>query len=612
MVKHKYPFNIKLRYPLIYIFIGLFLFWFSILFFSGSLSSGYHFVDDHQILEINQKLSSYNFSVLDVSKEMILDDFNKRFRPLFYFYKVLETKLFGINFLFWSIYTGILAVMTSLFLYLFTKTVGFSPLESAVFSILPLLGKQSEIWWRLGTNETIGTFFMSLCLLFMGLSIYSKRRRLFFAIFFLISVVLMSLCKESFILLIPAILFWQIWLYKERNNLKWIGALKNNSIILSLLFFIFTVEILIIKFYIGVNKVSYAGIEIFQPSKYFYTAIKLADQGSFRLILLVAIVLVVFYCNRSTLEICLNNFIYPLILLLLICIPQIILYAKTGFWARYIMPGFLGYFVFIIYMLKFIRTNKNTLILKLSSKQVNTFNTFLLSLGISFILLSILVITNQKLDALLLNYISLLKGKPIAPHWVDKIHNLGGIALLISCALSIVAILLKIKKGHFYSLALMWSLLFFYLINNLGISVTAAREFAIEGKSTNALLTAIIENTEKDDLILIVADPAYNYEYGASIKIYLNIIGKRNNLYVYKLLTRQNYRGHFKALIKKFNKYYGSNTLENIRNKDYIKCIALFPETEKPFLQNSAGWFNLSKFKRTNYCGFVIFNKQRT
>lgn len=612
MMKHNFTSDNKFQYPLVYIFVGIFLFWFSIFFFSGSLSSGYHFTDDHQILEINQKLSSSDNNIIEVYKRMIINDFKSRFRPLFYLHKILETKLFGVNYLSWSIYTGMLAVLTSFFLYLFARIIGFSHPESFVFSILSFLGKQSEIWWRLGTNETIGSFFMSLSVLFMGLSVYSKRQRKLYEILFVVLAIVMSLCKESFILLIPAILFWKIWLYKTRNNLRWGDAIKSNITSVMILLFIVIAELLFIKFFVGTTKIGYAGVEGFQPMKYVYTAIRLSSYGGIGLILLQSGILVFFVCSISTLKIFFDDFIYPLVLFLLIIAPQVILYAKSGFYARYMMPGYWGYFVIIIYLLRFVRTGNNKLPARMNPQNFKRLNIIVLVSGLVIAFMGILILTSHELDNLLLSFISLIKAGSIAPHWLNKLHNLSIFVTFFGCSVSVVAIFLMINKWRSYSLVIIRTMLIFLFFYNFTVALDCARAYAREGESTNVFLDSIIKNTENENLILIVADPALNFEWSESIRIYLKIEGQKNNLYIYKMLTKQNYNDIRKHLIRIFDRFYGSNTFENIENHNDIKCIAIFPKRENTFLENSKSWFDPSLYRRENYGRFVVYNKALT
>ncbi len=56
------------------------IFWIALFLYSGTFTSGYHFIDDHEIISLNSKLNHSPF--LYTAKNYILFDFNWRFRPL--------------------------------------------------------------------------------------------------------------------------------------------------------------------------------------------------------------------------------------------------------------------------------------------------------------------------------------------------------------------------------------------------------------------------------------------------------------------------------------------------------------------------------------------------
>ena len=73
-----------------------FLFWFGLFFYSGTFTSGYHFIDDQDIISLNAKIN--NTSFLYTAKNYITFDLNWRFRPFWSLHRVAEIKLFGTNF----------------------------------------------------------------------------------------------------------------------------------------------------------------------------------------------------------------------------------------------------------------------------------------------------------------------------------------------------------------------------------------------------------------------------------------------------------------------------------------------------------------------------------
>ena len=96
----------------------LFLFlWFGFLFLTGTLFSGYHLIDDSQIVTQDHLMPRSGFS--KVTHGLIENDLSIRFRPVYYLHRSVEIFIFHQNFLAWSIYTGLIAVATSFFFFLF-------------------------------------------------------------------------------------------------------------------------------------------------------------------------------------------------------------------------------------------------------------------------------------------------------------------------------------------------------------------------------------------------------------------------------------------------------------------------------------------------------------
>ena len=134
-------------------FILFGVFWTSLLVITGTLTSGYHFTDDHEIISINKNVQDNG--IANATKSIIKNDLNIRFRPFYYFNRAVLIKLFSTNFLLWSIYNGVLAILTSYFLFLFIYRQGYKFVHAFLFPFLTLVGAQSAIWWRLGPAETI-------------------------------------------------------------------------------------------------------------------------------------------------------------------------------------------------------------------------------------------------------------------------------------------------------------------------------------------------------------------------------------------------------------------------------------------------------------------------
>lgn len=336
-------------------FLFFAIFWLAFLGFSGTLTSGYHLTDDHEIVRINSDLKTQ--STLAVAKKWMKNDqvSTHRFRPLYFIHRVIEAKIFSTNFTTWSVYTACLAIFTSFFLFCFLQLLGFPLIESILFPFLVLVGPQASIWWRLGPNETLGMFLMSVTLFFLGLiQITTGKREKAFKALFVATATFMALSKESFLLLLPALILFSVYLSMLKNKFSLREAIKKNLVSIGALSVVFVGCILYIKVFIGTGGTGYAGVYGFDLKSYIMAFLQLAKNVHASIIVFMQVVLIVVFTWRmkarnEKVEV-LKAFIFPVALFLAILIPQVILYAKSGFFERYLVPAALAYALAIVYL----------------------------------------------------------------------------------------------------------------------------------------------------------------------------------------------------------------------------------------------------------------------
>jgi hypothetical protein len=504
------------------------VFWFSFLIASGTLFSGYHFVDDHELIRIQQSLNNAHIGFVKYVTNLIANDIHQRFRPVYYIHRVIEVKLFGTNFFYWSLYTALLSVLTSFGLFVFGRMMGWSLVASLFFPLMTTLGSQSEIWWCLGPCESLGMFLLSLTLVFLILTVDAKGNHSLYETTFIILCILTSLTKESFILLVPAILFLKVWILRVRNKLDFMQALKAQALSISILLLIVILEIFLIEYYVGTDKIGYAGVSAFNLTQLFQNIKSWWSTGLFRDYAAILFVAVFFFIILSVLRFKLEfftknfkiEFISALIFVLLVIIPQLVLYLKSGFYPRYRLPALIGFSFFVIFLYDY----------------------------------------------------------------ASKTFRFG-----------------KLFFG---------AIVTFLLFSGFTTAIKSAEAFADDGKQTNDMFRYIESSTNADAIILVGADPAKNFEMGYSLKVYLNYMVKRSNLYVMMLQRSNIYNDFEKSLIVDFSKFYGSNILEDIGDRSNIACIILLPGLEDKFLESSKDWFVLANYSRINFGDFVFYAKK--
>lgn len=329
---------------------------------TGTLLSGFHFVDDHLIILLEKSLSEKGLFSTIIN--YLSADFNIRFRPIWYTHFILETKLFGSNFFLWSLYTGALAVFTSFFLFQFAVKTGLSRFYAFAFSFLSLVGLQSEIWWRTQANESIALFLFSIALFFQAKIIFEKsslRNRLFYIIFIFLS----SLSKESFVLMIPGLFFLHLWLYTLYSGCSFIQSIKCNFWLGLVLFAIFFLEMGTILLFVGSTKIGYAGIDPNTGLEARIISIMNTYKSSiFLFFFLVWLMGNFFYVaayfkgkNPKKDELLKKYFLPQLLIFVLLILPQHILYAKSGLAQRYLIPLMIWYSFLLCFFLNYFSKN---------------------------------------------------------------------------------------------------------------------------------------------------------------------------------------------------------------------------------------------------------------
>jgi len=339
-----------------------------ILVHSEAIYSGYHLTDDHEMLRIAGDLRTSNHNIIETTVTWIKRDLSIRFRPFYFIHRILEIAIFGTNFTILSAYTALLSILSSFLFFIFGRKIGLNFVESVFFSCFILIGPQFCIWWRLGPNETIGMVMLSISLVFAAMPLHSKKFKTLYDIFLIFFLLLSSLSKESFILLIPAILLLKIYLSMDSCNKSFFEAIKQNAFPIVSLSIIFIVEMVIVLFFVGTSKLGNAGIDGNMSLKSLgKTAADFFSTGAIPIwvvisILFLVIVLILFIKEKKAFLKALllkkKEIVFIFISAFLIIFPQWVLYTKSGIKDRYLLPGMMGVSFFIVYLMRCIRRTR--------------------------------------------------------------------------------------------------------------------------------------------------------------------------------------------------------------------------------------------------------------
>lgn len=585
------------------------VFWFGLLSLSGSLFSGFHFTDDHQIIVYSETLKSSG--AVSTALNWVADDAKSigRFLPVYYIHRMLQIKFFGAEFLTWAVYNGLLATIASSVMAFFMLAAGFALLEAILLPCLLFFGFQTGIWWRFGTAETIGMVIMSVMLLMAARG--AKKKGLLSDIIFIILGALLMLTKEPFILFIPALVFLKVWLAKKEKRVGWPGALKREALPAVALLFFAGAEVLFIKLFIGTTGVGYAGYEGFKAAPFVSALINyLYASGAWLVPASFALALSVTPREKRRWD----DILAVFVLLGLSVLPQTLLHAKSGVSERYLLPGVFGVVFATLYFFRLVREGLQHGRPGLKPAAITGW-----AAALAFVALGAYMLSGGKLGITFttenLTLLSEVEPVPLLSYVTAWLHAftqktflwIAGGALII-CALAALSGLLSsfLNQRTFLAFAVIWAALF-----NLTIGFDSAFHFAFQGRSTNAWLSSIEEKTSKDDPILIVADPAMNNEWALSMKRYLTFKSGRTNLYAYPVLAKSAYTPFEKTLIDSFGSMY-ERDISAVPDLAGIAAVVVFPEAEQAFLSNSIAWFDPAAYEKyVNMYGFVSYYRVR-
>jgi len=570
-----------------YFFVALFfvLLWGAILGGSGSLFSGYHLADDHEILSVQEDLSMNTWG--SVFTKWFRKDLNgsHRFRPFYFIHRVLLTKWLGANFTTWLFYAGVLAVLTSFLLYYGCRLTSFSWLDSILFVLLTLLGPQAVVWWSLGPNENIAMLLLAASWVCMLFAIRHPRYKFCFRSTMVVFVILSALSKESFILMIPAFVYLMVWSYRLHNGTSWQKAwIANFWAVLILL--IFTISVLLIigaSVGFGGYGAQGGGISHFDLSLFIRAAITAIDVSlSFStigtgLVILLCAFLFLFFSSKRIDRSFTTNAVPSLILFGLIITPQFMIYARCGIFGRYILPLMLGYSGLLISFLEFLQKDDS----RFSFERKNLIK-ILLTFMVVFVLIGYLFISRsffEKMDFL-------------------QFKRFSAVAIILAIGIFMVILYWAVcasrrNKCGFSLYRFGFWLTVCLVVYKLVLSFVGARAFAQEGKENRVLFSFLEKHTGPQDNIMVINDEKnFRGEAAFAIKEFLRIKCERpqTSFFVPPTLTGI------------CPPHQDDTTLSGLAS-----CVVIFSIHENDVLQCPPAWFKRKEYERIQIGSFIVY-----
>lgn len=315
---------------------------------TGTLTSGIHLIDDHEFFSIQNEIESEG--VGRAYLDFVERDLQLRFRPLYWIERVTGVFLLGCRARLWSVCKAVEAVISMWLLYVFARKMQVGKVFSIWFSMMISIGDQAAVWWRLGPQESIGIILLGMALL--RTYELSRKRNALNIISFLGILILMSLQKEAFMVLLPAMFILLMAFESDQYTGKFkdffVIFIKKHIVEILVVIGILLTESYVILFKVGTDKLSYAGFSDQWIWKDYLEGIwKSLTNACLPYIMLLVIIIFV-------LQICLKREMLDqrLMLEILFCgyllVIEQICYAKSSMYERYLIPWVIGIFYPVI------------------------------------------------------------------------------------------------------------------------------------------------------------------------------------------------------------------------------------------------------------------------
>lgn len=313
---------------------------------TGTLTSGFHLVDDWEFAKYVDWMTLEHKSLWDCLREAVGFDLTIRFRPLYYINRVLLAYLFGINLTIMSVIKAAEIVVALAMLYYCARQMKCNMVYAALFSLTVMVGYQSAVWWKLGPQESFDIMMFAVGFFFLLKWLSTDKRR--YAFVSVGAFFLMSIYKEPFILLLPFVGLYILYaeMQGERVTISglWNAIRRRFSYFLAI-GILFAAEMFLLVFVIGTNNYSYVGLDKSLLLDDYLRTWRAAAGSNLkwyvRFGVLMGLIFLTYWEQFKKLG-------WEILLAAAIILPQCVTYSKTALEERYILPCVLGFAFFFV------------------------------------------------------------------------------------------------------------------------------------------------------------------------------------------------------------------------------------------------------------------------
>jgi hypothetical protein len=302
-----------------------------------------------------------------------------------------------------------------------------------------------------------------------------------------------------------------------------------------------------------------------------------------------------------------RSWIYPLLLFLLITVPQIILYASSGIVDRYLIPAMTGCAFFAVYVSRR---------LKAEDKIINGRLWKTISLGLGSVIITVcgFIVFDNSMQQKVVDFAFHLQGQgwqeATAVSSLQYLLSTVSTMAITGILAGIVMIFRVCRRSSFSSLKisqLYAGILCLVLILEFGLAFASCQRYALRGYATEGFLHTVIDNSASGDAILVTGRP--DIETEGLTKGFVTYMHKydRKNLFIYPLTEGEDGKSTAEVI-----RYYNNKTIDAVADKNDIRIIAIFSGCEALFRER-AGWFDAAQYSRHEFTGnYVVYVKERT
>ena len=309
------------------------------LLYGGTFSAYFSVLEEHRIVSDSHR------SMTEWLEVMADDTLGfGRFRPMFFVFHFGKILLFGPNPQLFHIVTVGLGVLTGFLFYIAARKIGADVGSALAFVLLfSITGSQGVIWHQVfGPQEMLGMF-LTAAAVWALVEAASRRRSNSWDAVALVAMALAGLTKESFVLIIPALLLLRCALHCWFTRVDWMAALRTLRRPLQTGAVIFAVEVVTPVGVLLLRPVSYgsqtAGLSLssFDPRVWGDLLVS-PGLGRLSVYLLTGMFVSLVYYSWPGHELSRPYLVAALLIAAVWLLPQLVLHSH-GIFERYLFPA---------------------------------------------------------------------------------------------------------------------------------------------------------------------------------------------------------------------------------------------------------------------------------